>query len=397
MNNHHQTAEEPEEHSQETEEEFQFILRLPEHLAEKINQSYQRKCSEGENGNSSTTNGGLDVENMAENQEVEYWIEYDGKDYDSDMKDRKYIFYYGEEQYDALLMDLPTITESYKTLDDKTLYKSNNICQVLVVASTPRVLDPETNTYVPVEKPDKLFCSDGLTPASENVHNRFHEPARKATFGQGGEYPSYKTAKDTEKLLAAWLEEKSRTVVREDYVNKADRSNWMKNCESFELVDENNNPLDGELLDDEIIQMVCKRIWEGGKKEREAQEAAEFEKKRRMEEEARRAEEAKANPPAPAEPVNLPATDNSKAEVNHDDDNIQLEDAALGNIGMFGNDGNGDDMLDDDILFDDDELKGMLNDDNLDFGNDAMDEPMQAEEEEEDEDSEDLDEDDFMS
>ena len=46
---------------------------------------------------------------------------------------------------------------------------------------------------------------------------------------------------------------------------------------------------------------------------------------------------------------------------------------------MFGNDGNGDDMLDDDILFDDDELKGMLNDDNLDFGNDAMDEPMQAE------------------
>ena len=31
------------------------------------------------------------MENMAENQEVEYWIEYDGKDYDSDMKDRKYI------------------------------------------------------------------------------------------------------------------------------------------------------------------------------------------------------------------------------------------------------------------------------------------------------------------
>ena len=53
-------------------------------------------------------------------------------------------------------------------------------------------------------------------------------------------------------------------------------------------------------------------------------------------------------------------------------------------------------MLDDDILFDDDELKGMLNDDNLDFG-DAMDGAAQAEDSEEDEDSEDLDEADFMS
>ena len=83
--------------------------------------------------------------------------------------------------------------------------------------------------------------------------------------------------------------------------------------------------------------------------------------------------------------------------MNHDDDNLQLEDAALGNIGLFGNDANGDDMLDDDILFDDDELKGMLNDDNLDFGNDAMDGAMQAVDSEEDEDSEDLDEADFMS
>ncbi len=393
----YQNAEEPEEEPQETEEEFQFILRLPEHLAEKINQSYQRKCSEGEDEILSSSNGNLEGQNTPENQEVEYWIEYDGKDYDSDMKDRKYIFYYGEEQYDALLMDLPTITESYKTLDDKTLYKSNNICQVLVVAPTPRILDPESNTYVQVEKPERLFCFDGLTPASKNVHNRFHEPARKAIFGQGGEYPSYKTAKETEKLLTSWLEDKSRTVVREDYVNKTDRSNWMKTCESFELVDENNNPLDGELLDDEIIQMVCKRIWEGGKKEREAQEAAELEQKRRIEEEARRAAEAKANPPAPAEPANLPANDTRKVEVNHDDDNLQLENDALGNIGLFGNDANGDDMLDDDILFDDDELKGMLNDDNLDFGNDAMDGAMQAVDSEEDEDSEDLDEADFMS
>ena len=238
----YQNAEEPEEEPQETEEEFQFILRLPEHLAEKINQSYQRKCSEGEDEILSSSNGNLEGQNTPENQEVEYWIEYDGKDYDSDMKDRKYIFYYGEEQYDALLMDLPTITESYKTLDDKTLYKSNNICQVLVVAPTPRILDPESNTYVQVEKPERLFCFDGLTPASKNVHNRFHEPARKAIFGQGGEYPSYKTVKETEKLLTSWLEDKSRTVVREDYVNQTHRGNWMKTCESFELVDENNNP-----------------------------------------------------------------------------------------------------------------------------------------------------------
>ena len=88
----YQPSEEPEDEPQETEEEFQFILRLPEHLAEKINQSYQRKCSEGEDEILSSSNGSLEEQSTAENQEVEYWIEYDGKDYDSDMKDRKYIF-----------------------------------------------------------------------------------------------------------------------------------------------------------------------------------------------------------------------------------------------------------------------------------------------------------------
>ena len=80
-----------------------------------------------------------------DDEDLEYWIEYD-EDYDKDsgLQDRKFIFYYGEEQYDAAVMDLPTITESYKTLDNKNLYKSNNIYKVLEVASTPRVMDPET-------------------------------------------------------------------------------------------------------------------------------------------------------------------------------------------------------------------------------------------------------------
>ena len=39
----------------------------------------------------SSSNGNLEGQNTPENK-VEYWIEYDGKDYDSDMKDRKYIF-----------------------------------------------------------------------------------------------------------------------------------------------------------------------------------------------------------------------------------------------------------------------------------------------------------------
>ena len=145
-----------EEQIPEEEEEYQFILRLPPHLAAKINKAYKKKTGtneeeednddnnnnknvDGSNNDTTNLNGHTNEDQETKDQpqkmqeeddeDLEYWIEYDGKDYDKDsgLQDRKFIFYYGEEQYDAILMDLPTITESYKTLDNKNLYKKQHL------------------------------------------------------------------------------------------------------------------------------------------------------------------------------------------------------------------------------------------------------------------------------
>ena len=424
-----------EEQVQEEEEEFQFILRLPPHLAEKINKTYKANVGisdeDGCNiveavGNSNSNNSGLQdatasisghtngngsknsdnktqIEEEKE-EDVEYWIEYDGDEYDSDLKDRKYVFYYGKEQYDAILMDLPTVTESYKTFDSKTLYKSNNVCQVLVVADTPRAIDLEANVFPQVEKPDKLFCEDGISSASQNIYRNYHEPARKLIYGQGGEYPSYKTTKKVEKILTSWLQDKTRTVVREDFVNKLA---YMSRVESYDLVDQDDGyPLDGELLDDEMMETVCNRIWEMGKEERKQKqkelEALELEKKRKAEEEMVRATEVKGNDHASlplsttqqhdsSNNVLLPQMTNNI--VNNGIDHVQPKpERPTEQVSDLADDALGGDF--DDLMFDDDELQGMLVED---FTNDDEDvEDFANDDEDEEGEDSDVDEDEFI-
>ena len=147
---------------------------------------------------------------------------------------------------------------------------------------------------------NKLYWEDGITRASKNIHERFHEPARKSIYGQGGEYPSYRTTKRTEHILNSWLVDKTRTIVREEDVN---RLPYMTRVPSYDLVDlDDGYPLDGELMDDEMIKLVCERIWEAGKEERrqlkEKQEQEELKKKMKEEEERKKLaseQEAKAN------------------------------------------------------------------------------------------------------
>lgn len=50
--------------------------------------------------------------------------------FDSDM--RHISVHFGAKTYPGKLMDLPTITESLKTTDKKTFYKTGDICQVLI-------------------------------------------------------------------------------------------------------------------------------------------------------------------------------------------------------------------------------------------------------------------------
>ena len=89
-------------------------------------------------------------------------------------------FRYGEgATLPARLLDLPTVTESYKTLDNKSLVKMADIGQVLVVGDPSAVGEGGGGGAVDgagalarehPERPGELL--DGLTPATRNVRQR---------------------------------------------------------------------------------------------------------------------------------------------------------------------------------------------------------------------------------
>jgi len=84
-------------------------------------------------------------------------------------------FRYGSgEMLKASVLDLPTVTESYKTLDNKSLVKMADVGQVLVVGQDEAKEGEEGHAQNLArrhpEKPSELL--DGLTPATRNVRQR---------------------------------------------------------------------------------------------------------------------------------------------------------------------------------------------------------------------------------
>ncbi|KAK6465061.1 TAFII55 protein conserved region-domain-containing protein [Scheffersomyces coipomensis] len=93
--------------------------------------------------------------------------------------------------YSARLIDLPTITELYKTVDKKNIFKTFDICQILLVLHKviPSELNVEKDFEIPEEvlfkhplyslskqaeiKQNKLVLKDGLIDPFEKVHRRF--------------------------------------------------------------------------------------------------------------------------------------------------------------------------------------------------------------------------------
>lgn len=93
--------------------------------------------------------------------------------------------------YSARLFDLPTITELYKTIDKKNIFKTIDLCQILLVLHpvNPADLNLDRDFEVPSEKihthplygmspknelkPSKLVYRDGLIYPFQEVHRRF--------------------------------------------------------------------------------------------------------------------------------------------------------------------------------------------------------------------------------
>ncbi|XP_030374455.1 transcription initiation factor TFIID subunit 7 [Scaptodrosophila lebanonensis] len=89
---------------------------------------------------------------------------------------------YGEVRLDdrllySKLVDLPTIVESYKTIDNKSFYKSADICQLLICKEDPEdeteKESPNKNKKKDPNKVDKKYLwPHGITPPCKNVRKR---------------------------------------------------------------------------------------------------------------------------------------------------------------------------------------------------------------------------------
>lgn len=109
----------------------------------------------------------------------------------------KAVFNINGTFYSARLVDLPTVTELYKTMDKKNIFKTMDVCQLLLVlkAINPAELDTDKDFEVPPEytyvhplykllskgeiKQRHTLVRDGLTSPFVNVLRRFRP--RKTT------------------------------------------------------------------------------------------------------------------------------------------------------------------------------------------------------------------------
>lgn len=105
------------------------------------------------------------------------------------LKDRLFVKFendmrYGEVRLDHWLMysrllDLPTVTESLKTIDQKSFYKSADVCQMLLCKYEPEPPPSEEESPTKHKKKDhphkvdkKYLWPHGITPPCKNVRKR---------------------------------------------------------------------------------------------------------------------------------------------------------------------------------------------------------------------------------
>ncbi|XP_045601772.1 transcription initiation factor TFIID subunit 7 [Procambarus clarkii] len=85
--------------------------------------------------------------------------------------------------YRARLMDMPTIMETWKTIDGKNFYKTADVCQMLMVREEedpPEEEDPKKKRRDPNKVDKKYLWPHGYTPPLKNVRKRrFRKTLRK--------------------------------------------------------------------------------------------------------------------------------------------------------------------------------------------------------------------------
>ncbi|ORX92731.1 hypothetical protein K493DRAFT_316421 [Basidiobolus meristosporus CBS 931.73] len=89
-------------------------------------------------------------------------------------------FHFDGTVFDTKLVDLPTITESQKTLDNKRMFKIADVCQMLVVDGIHKDVEQPRHRH---PNPDDYIWADGLTRPLKNCRKRrFRKRVSKRTI-----------------------------------------------------------------------------------------------------------------------------------------------------------------------------------------------------------------------
>lgn len=131
---------------------------------------------------------------------------------------------HGQVRFDHWLMhskivDLPTVIESLKTIDNKSFYKTADLCQMMICKEEPDQAAPEEDSSAKNKKKDpnkvdkKFLYPHGITPPTKNVRKRrFRKTLKKKCV----EAPEIE--KEVKRLLRADNEAVSVTweIINED-------------------------------------------------------------------------------------------------------------------------------------------------------------------------------------
>ncbi|XP_052077412.1 transcription initiation factor TFIID subunit 7-like [Mytilus californianus] len=92
---------------------------------------------------------------------------------------------YGTDIFHAKLMDLPCVIESYKTIDNKTAYKTADLCQMLLCTNDEEPMSDENDSPKKKDKDKKYQYIHGITPPLKNVKKRrFRKTLKKKYMEQ---------------------------------------------------------------------------------------------------------------------------------------------------------------------------------------------------------------------
>jgi TATA-binding protein-associated factor Taf7 len=251
-------------------EESQFLLRLPNELAQRVSKMLQ----DHDYSDNSTKAIELDVDLLfGDSPDVLKFLKEASKSttndedgYISDVeyqkdKNRRGRFRINNEMYPCELVDLPCVVESYKTMDCQTYYKSGDVSQMILV-KTQEQMDQELRrkkmNYLSQSSTDKkskkktkkriiTTFPSGLTPSTRNIFNHWEsreiEVTKKDIADMVDQFMKLMEEEDTENVSIEIIEDNGETLPEE--------------LEAASSSDESDSDTDSSDSDDDEEEMVA--------------------------------------------------------------------------------------------------------------------------------------------